>query len=268
MDKQVILSKCDHTLLAPDATWERIKKLIVEATEFRTASVCIPPSFAARAAAYAAEVVKGNAAEYTGSNAEDLGDVFGKADFYLNGSADEILGLSQIERDLVKPYGKIPVCTVVGFPNGYSVASVKAAETEAAISDGADEIDVVINIGDVKDGSYIRILNELSLLKRICGNKILKVIIETCLLTDAEKIEMCKIVSDSGADFIKTSTGFGAGGAALSDVELFKRHLDAHVKIKAAGGIRTLEAAQAFIGAGADRVGASALINACYAHLA
>ena len=153
--------------------------------------------------------------------------------------------------------GRLPVCTVVGFPNGYSTTATKVFETSDAVSNGADEIDTVINIGWVKDRRYEDILAELTAIKRACGGRILKVIIETCLLTEEEKIKMCRIVSESGADFIKTSTGFSTGGATLEDIRLFKANVAPHVRIKAAGGIRTPEEAQAFIEAGASRIGAS-----------
>ena len=153
--------------------------------------------------------------------------------------------------------GILPVCTVVGFPNGYSTTATKVFETSDAVSNGADEIDTVINIGWVKDRRYEDILAELTAIKRACGGRILKVIIETCLLTEEEKIKMCRIVSESGADFIKTSTGFSTGGATLEDIRLFKANVAPHVRIKAAGGIRTPEEAQAFIEAGASRIGAS-----------
>lgn len=153
--------------------------------------------------------------------------------------------------------GRLPVCTVVGFPNGYSTTATKVFETSDAVSNGADEIDTVINIGWVKDRRYEDILAELTAIKRACGGRILKVIIETCLLTEEEKIKMCRIVSESGADFIKTSTGFSTGGATLEDIRLFKANVAPHVRIKAAGGIRTPEEAEAFIEAGASRIGAS-----------
>ncbi len=153
--------------------------------------------------------------------------------------------------------GILPVCTVVGFPNGYSTTATKVFETSDAVSNGADEIDTVINIGWVKDRRYEDILAELTAIKRACGGRILKVIIETCLLTEEEKIKMCRIVSESGADFIKTSTGFSTGGATLEDIRLFKANVAPHVRIKAAGGIRTPEEAEAFIEAGASRIGAS-----------
>ena len=153
--------------------------------------------------------------------------------------------------------GILPVCTVVGFPNGYSTTATKVFETSDAVSNGADEIDTVINIGWVKDRRYEDILAELTAIKRACVGRILKVIIETCLLTEEEKIKMCRIVSESGADFIKTSTGFSTGGATLEDIRLFKANVAPHVRIKAAGGIRTPEEAQAFIEAGASRIGAS-----------
>ena len=153
--------------------------------------------------------------------------------------------------------GILPVCTVVGFPNGYSTTATKVFETSDAVSNGADEIDTVINIGWVKDRRYEDILAELTAIKRACGGRILKVIIETCLLTEEEKIKMCRIVSESGADFIKTSTGFSTGGATLEDIRLFKANVAPHVRIKAAGGIRTPEEAEAFIKAGASRICAS-----------
>jgi len=166
----------------------------------------------------------------------------------------------------VKPvyekYGNNPViATVIGFPLGYSVSTVKVMETEIALKDGAAEIDMVINIGDVKNGYFDRVFSEIELLKEVCGNKILKVIIETCYLTEEEKIRMCGIVTEAGADYIKTSTGFGTAGATLSDVELFKKHIGKEVKIKAAGGIKTREDLEAFITAGASRIGTSSAVK-------
>ena len=156
--------------------------------------------------------------------------------------------------------GKVAVCTVIGFPNGYNATSVKRAETAQAIRDGADEIDMVINISDVKNGRYEAVLEEIKQLKAVCGKKVLKVIIETCLLTEEEKIKMCEIVTLSGADFIKTSTGFAGGGATFDDVALFKKHVGENVKIKAAGGIRSFDDARQFIELGADRLGTSRLV--------
>ena len=156
--------------------------------------------------------------------------------------------------------GRIAVCTVIGFPNGYNAASVKCEETAQAIRDGADEIDMVINISDVKNGRYDAVLDEIKRIKEICGEKILKVIIETCLLTEAEKIKMCEIVTLSGADFIKTSTGFAGGGATFEDVALFKNHVGEGVKIKAAGGIKSFDDARQFISLGASRLGTSKLV--------
>lgn len=159
-------------------------------------------------------------------------------------------------------YGtQVPVCTVIGFPNGYSTADTKLFETENALKNGAEEIDTVINIGALKCGDYDSILKEISDIKRVCGDKILKVIIETCLLTDAEKIKMCGIVSDSGADFIKTSTGFSVCGATPHDIKLFKEYVKPHVKIKAAGGISTLADAEEFLKLGAHRLGTSRIIK-------
>lgn len=156
---------------------------------------------------------------------------------------------------------KLAICTVIGFPNGYSTTAVKVFEAKDAIANGADEIDTVINIGHLKDKKYDEILTELKLLKEACGDKILKVIIETCLLTDEEKIKMCEIVTESGADFIKTSTGFSTAGATLHDVELFAKHVGKNVKIKAAGGIASLEDAEAFINLGAERLGTSRVVK-------
>ena len=158
--------------------------------------------------------------------------------------------------------GKIAICTVIGFPNGYSTTAAKCFEAEDAVKNGASEIDMVINIGWVKDGLYDKVLEEIKAVKAACGGKLLKVIIETCLLTDAEKIEMCRVVSDSGAEYIKTSTGFGGGGATREDVALFKAHVAPHVKIKAAGGIANLQDAEDFVALGADRLGTSRIVKA------
>lgn len=156
---------------------------------------------------------------------------------------------------------RMAVCTVIGFPNGYSTTAVKAYETKDAIANGADEIDMVINIGWVKDGRYDRVEEEIRTLKECCKDKILKVIIETCLLTDEEKIKMCETVAASGADFIKTSTGFSAAGATKPDVALMKAHMTAGKKIKAAGGIADFNDAREFVLLGADRLGTSRLVE-------
>jgi deoxyribose-phosphate aldolase len=159
-------------------------------------------------------------------------------------------------------YGeKITICTVVGFPLGYSVTEAKIAETRKAIEDGADEIDMVVNISDVKNGLYQKVEEEIRALKEVCKDKILKVIIETCYLTNDEKIAMCKAVTDAGADYIKTSTGFGTGGAAIEDIRLFKKHIGPNVKIKAAGGISTREDLEAFVKEGCDRIGTSRAVG-------
>ena len=156
---------------------------------------------------------------------------------------------------------KLAICTVIGFPNGYSTPAVKVFETADAIKNGADEIDMVINIGDLKDKRYDVILDEINAIKAACDGKILKVIIETCLLTDEEKIKMCEIVSASDADFIKTSTGFSTAGATKADVELFAKHVTNGTKIKAAGGIASLQDAEDFINLGADRLGTSRIVK-------
>lgn len=156
---------------------------------------------------------------------------------------------------------KMAVCTVIGFPNGYSTTASKEFETKDALMNGADEIDMVINIGWVKDGKYDLVQQEISTLKKACGDKILKVIIETCLLTDEEKIRMCEIVTAVGADYIKTSTGFSTAGATFEDVKLFAEHVGPDVKIKAAGGISSIEDAEKFLDLGAERLGTSRIIK-------
>lgn len=156
--------------------------------------------------------------------------------------------------------GKLPVCTVIGFPNGYATTAVKVFETRDALAHGATEIDMVVNQGWVKDGRWEEILAELRAVKEACGEHILKVIVETCALTQQEKVKLCELVTDSGADFIKTSTGFGSGGATAEDVALLRAHVGPQVQVKAAGGIASLEDAQAFLDLGADRLGTSRIV--------
>jgi len=156
---------------------------------------------------------------------------------------------------------KLPICTVIGFPNGYNTTEVKVFETKNAIENGAAEIDMVINIGLVKEKNYSAITEEIKAIKNACGDKILKVIIETCLLTDEEKIELCKCVTDAKADYIKTSTGFSTNGATLEDIILFKENVGPEVKIKAAGGVSSLESAEEFIKAGSSRLGTSRIVK-------
>ena len=153
------------------------------------------------------------------------------------------------------------VCTVIGFPNGYNTTKIKAAETEDAVRNGADEIDMVINLGWVRDGKYDRVEDEIRAVKAAAGERILKVIIETCLLTEDEKIQLCGVVTRAGADYIKTSTGFGGGGATFDDIRLFAEHVGSGVKIKAAGGISSLEDAERFLELGADRLGTSRIVR-------
>lgn len=161
-------------------------------------------------------------------------------------------------------YGdKVNICTVVGFPLGYSVTEAKVAEVRQALADGCNEIDMVINISDVKNGLYQKVEEEIRTLKKECGEHILKVIIETCYLTDEEKIAMCKAVTNAGADYIKTSTGFGTGGATREDVELFKKHIGPKVKIKAAGGVSTMEDLEGFLELGCERIGTSRAVGLC-----
>ena len=211
MELKEILARCDHTLLAPDATWAQIKAICDDGMKYATASVCIPASFVKQAKDY-------------------VGD-------------------------------KLTVCTVIGFPNGYSTTKVKCLEAAEAVENGAEEIDMVINIGWAKDGRFDAVTDEIRRVKASCGGKTLKVIIETCLLTDEEKIALCKCVSDSGADFIKTSTGFSKAGATFADVALFAKYVAPHVKIKAAGGISSLEDAEKFIALGAHRLGTSRIVK-------
>ena len=156
---------------------------------------------------------------------------------------------------------KLAICTVIGFPNGYATTAAKCFMAHNAVSNGADEVDMVINIGWAKEGKWAEITDEIHQIKEHCMGRILKVIIETCLLTDEEKIALCKCVSDSGADYIKTSTGFSTAGATFADVELFAKHVAPHVKIKAAGGIASLEDAEKFIALGADRLGTSRVVK-------
>lgn len=156
---------------------------------------------------------------------------------------------------------KLPVCTVIGFPNGYSTTAVKVFETKDAIANGANEIDMVINIGWAKDGRWDDLLAEIRAVKEACGGLVLKVIIETCLLTQEEKVRLCRVVSESGADYIKTSTGFSTAGATREDVALFKANVAPHVKIKAAGGISSLQDAADFLELGASRLGTSRIVK-------
>lgn len=157
--------------------------------------------------------------------------------------------------------GRLAICTVIGFPNGYDTTAAKCFMARDAVANGADEIDMVINLGWVKDGLWQQVLDEIQAVRAECAGKILKVIIETCLLTEDEKIRLCQIVSQSGADYIKTSTGFSAGGATPEDVALFRKHVAPTVKIKAAGGIATVEDARLFLELGADRLGTSRLVK-------
>ena len=157
--------------------------------------------------------------------------------------------------------GKIKVCTVIGFTNGYNTTACKVFETADAVKNGADEIDMVINIGWLKDKKYDEITNELKEINTACDGKVLKVIIETCLLTDEEKIKMCEIVTEAGADYIKTSTGFSTGGATFDDIKLFSENIGENVKMKAAGGIKSLDDAEKFLSLGAERLGTSRIVS-------
>lgn len=159
-------------------------------------------------------------------------------------------------------YGEqVNICTVVGFPLGYSVTAAKVAEVEQALADGCNEIDMVVNISDVKNGDYDKVEEEIRTLKKACGSHILKVIIETCFLTEQEKIAMCKAVTNAGADYIKTSTGFGTAGATIEDIRLFKQHIGPNVKMKAAGGVKTKDDLIMFLEEGCDRIGTSSAVG-------
>lgn len=177
------------------------------------------------------------------------------------GTASVCIPASYVKRAKDYVGDNMQVCTVIGFPNGYSTTETKVFETKDAISNGADEIDMVVNLGYIKDGKYDLQLEEIKKIKEACGNKILKVIIETCLLTENEKIKMCEVVTKSGADFIKTSTGFSTAGATFDDVALFKKYVGEGVQIKAAGGISSMDDAEKFIELGATRLGTSRIIK-------
>lgn len=178
------------------------------------------------------------------------------------GCASVCIPASYVRQAAEYVQGKIDVCTVIGFPNGYSTTAAKCFEAEDAVANGAMEIDMVVNIGWVKDGKFDDVLQEIKAVKVSCHGRILKVIIETCFLTEEEKIQMCRVVSEAGADFIKTSTGFGGGGATREDVALFARHVAPGVRIKAAGGIADLRDAEDFINLGASRLGTSRIVKA------
>lgn len=210
MDTSAILSRVDHTLLKPEATWDQVKTLCDEAMEFGCATACVAPCFVKAAADY----VQGN----------------------------------------------LRICTVVGFPNGTQTPAAKIFETKDAVENGASEIDMVLHVGLVKARQWSALVEEIRGVKAACLGRPLKVIIETCLLTDAEKVKLCQVVAKGGADFLKTSTGFGSGGATREDVVLLRANLPEGLGLKASGGIRTLEAAQEFLDLGVERLGASALI--------
>ena len=178
------------------------------------------------------------------------------------GCATVCIPPSYVKRAAEYVQGNLKICTVIGFPNGYNTTAAKVFETEDAVKNGADEIDMVINLGMVKDKCWDMLLDEIVRIKAACGGKLLKVIIECCFLTDEEKIKLCEIVTASGADYIKTSTGFGGGGATREDVALFAKHIGPNVKIKAAGGIANLQDAEDFINLGASRLGTSRIVKA------
>ena len=176
-------------------------------------------------------------------------------------AASACIPASYVKQAVEYVEGKLPICTVIGFPNGYNTTAVKVFETKDAIANGAEEIDMVINIGHLKDKRYDEIENEIREIHEACGGKILKVIIETCLLTEEEKIKMCEIVTKAGAEYIKTSTGFSTAGATFEDVALMRKYIGADVKVKAAGGISSFDDAEKFMSLGADRLGTSRLVK-------
>ena len=194
-----------------------------------------------------------------GSTWEEIKQICDDAMKY--GTASVCIAPSYVKQAAEYMGDKMAVCTVIGFPNGYMTTAAKAFETKDALENGASEIDMVINIGWLKDKKYDLIENEIRSLKEICGDKILKVIIETCFLTEEEKIKMCEIVTKAGADYIKTSTGFGGAGATFEDIKLFSEHIGPNVKMKAAGGISSIEDAEKFLELGADRLGTSRIIK-------
>jgi len=210
MNNAEILAHVDHTLLKAASKWDEVKTLCEEAVRFKTASVCVMPSYITR---------------------------------------------------IAKMFPGLNICTVIGFPLGYSVSDVKVLEAKTAIFDGASEVDMVVNLGFVKNGDFGGVTREIAAVKEACGEKILKVIIETCYLTSEEKIALCGCVTEAGADYIKTSTGFGTGGATMEDILLFKEHIGPDVKIKAAGGIRTRDDMVNFIEAGCARLGTSSAVK-------
>ena len=190
---------------------------------------------------------------------EDIRQILDDAVAY--GTASACIPAAYVRRAADYVDGRLPICTVIGFPNGYSTAQTKVYETRDAVANGASEIDMVIHVGALKDKRYDEIEEEIRRVHEACQGRILKVIIETCLLAKEEKIAMCGIVTRAGAEYIKTSTGFSSGGATFADVELLKRHVGEGVKVKAAGGIRSFEDAERFLELGADRLGTSRLVK-------
>ena len=206
MTDEEIFAKIDHTLLSPTATLMQIRTLCIEALDYKTASVCIPPSYV---------------------------------------------------KQMHEEFPTLNICTVIGFPLGYEVTRAKVVEAEQAIADGANEIDMVVNITAVKNHDFDFVMDEIQAVKRVCGDHILKVIVETCYLNEDEKVMLCHSVTTAGADFIKTSTGFGTGGATKTDIKLFSENIGKKVKMKAAGGIKSREDMEDFIKLGCSRLGTS-----------
>lgn len=210
MTKDFMLAHVDHTLLKAFADWESIQKICEEAIQYKTASICIPPSYIPK-----------------------IKEVYGDS---------------------------INICTVIGFPLGYNTTESKVFEAKDALAKGASEIDMVINIAETKNGNFEYVKNEIAALRRATEGHILKVIIETCYLTEEEKIKLCEIITETGADFIKTSTGFGTDGATIEDINLFAKHIGSNVKMKAAGGVKSASDLEMFLSAGCKRIGTSSAV--------
>lgn len=206
MTNEEILGKIDHTLLSPTATLMQIRTLCIEALDYKTASVCIPPSYV---------------------------------------------------KKMHEEFPTLNICTVIGFPLGYEITRAKVVEAEQAIADGANEIDMVVNLTAVKNHDFDYVMDEIQAVKRVCGDHILKVIVETCYLNEDEKVMLCHSVTTAGADYIKTSTGFGTDGATKEDIKLFSKNIGSKVKMKAAGGIKSREDMEEFIKLGCSRLGTS-----------
>ena len=279
MTREEILSHVDHTLLKPEATWPQIKVICDEAVENHTASICINTCYVRQAVEYLAGRIPVCCVVGFPLGAMDTESKAFEAKKAIENGASEVDMVINIGRLKNKEYdavrediravkqaveymaGRIPVCCVVGFPLGAMDTASKAFEAKTAIENGASEVDMVINIGRLKNKEYDAVREDIRAVKQAVGDKILKVIIETCLLTDEEKETMCDIVCEAGADYIKTSTGFSTAGANFHDVELMVKGVHGRCKVKAAGGISTVEDMETFLALGADRLGTSRAVK-------